>query len=115
MGRKRINPDRVLTNLEKQRKIDDEAASIDAAIEDAWKKVDWTRRNNAEIGLVEFVKTYLIGLTLDEPPSAKGEEVLREMEQAIVAHSNYAIALHRGAGKSAFCVSTAIYALVTGK
>jgi len=45
MGRKRINPKRVLTNLEKQRKIDDEAASIDAAIEDAWNKVDWTRRN----------------------------------------------------------------------
>lgn len=61
------------------------------------------------------MKTYLIGLTLDEPPSAKGEEVLNEMEQAITSHSNYAIALHRGAGKSAFCVSTAIYALVTGK
>lgn len=80
MGRKRINPKRVLTNLEKQRKIDDEAASIDVELEDAWKKVDWKRRRSAEIGLVEFVNTYLIGLTLDEPPSAKGEEVLREME-----------------------------------
>ena len=77
--------------------------------------MDWNRRNAAELSLVDFVNTYLIGLTLDEPPSAKGVEVLREMEQAITSHSNYAIALHRGAGKSAFCVSTAIYALVTGK
>lgn len=72
MGRKRINPKRVLTNIEKQRKIDDEAASIDVELEEAWKKIDWKRRISAEKSLIEFVNTYLIGLTLDEPPSLKG-------------------------------------------
>lgn len=36
------------------------------------------------------------------------------MDKAIREHSNYAIALHRGAGKSAFCICAAVYALVTG-
>lgn len=63
---------------------------------------------------MEFTKTYLIGLALDEPPSLKGEEVLMQMDRAIREHSNYAIALHRGAGKSAFCICATIYALVTG-
>lgn len=36
------------------------------------------------------------------------------MQKAITSHSNYAIALHRGAGKTAFIISTSVYALFTG-
>ena len=44
----------------------------DYELEEAWKKIDWKRRISAEKSLIEFVNTYLIGLTLDEPPSLKG-------------------------------------------
>lgn len=89
--------------------------SIDASLEEAWKKVNWDRRKRAEAGgIVEWTNTYMIGLTLEEPPPPLGEKILRQMEGAITSHSNYAIALHRGAGKSAYTITTAIYALVTG-
>lgn len=36
------------------------------------------------------------------------------MERAVKSHSNFAIALHRGAGKTAYIISTTVYALMTG-
>lgn len=56
----------------------------------------------------------MLGLTLDEAPPPLGEEILKQMEHAVTAHSNYAIAMGRGAGKSAYSVTTAIYALTLG-
>lgn len=103
------------SNLQRQHEYQDNACSIDKQLEDAWKKVDWDRRNRAEQGgLVEWTKTYMIGLTLDDAPPPLGEEILKKMENAITAHSNFAIAMGRGAGKSAYSITTSIYALVTG-
>ena len=75
MGRKLIS-DHKLTNAELKRRQSDKACSIDREIEAGYVAIDWKRRNAAEINLVEFTKTYLIGLALDEPPSKRGEEVL---------------------------------------
>lgn len=65
-----------LSNAEQKRKHDDQACSITDDLNAAYLKIDWERRKRAELNLVEFTKTYLIGLALDEPPSKKGEEVL---------------------------------------
>lgn len=103
------------SNLQRQHEYQDNACSIDAALEDAWKHVDWNRRNRAEQGgLVEWTNTYMIGLTLEEPPPPLGAKILRQMERAITSHSNYAIAMARGSGKSAYTITTSVYALVTG-
>lgn len=114
MARKRIYEDHVLSDAEKHQRYNDKAVKIDKQLDEAYSSIDWGRRNAAEINLVEFTKTYLIGLALDEPPSQMGEQVLMQMDKALRQHSNYAIALHRGAGKSAFCICAAVYALVTG-
>lgn len=66
------------SNLQRQHEYQDNACSIDAALEEAWKNVDWDRRNRAEKGgLVEWTNTYMIGLTLEEPPPPLGEKILR--------------------------------------
>lgn len=103
------------SNLQRQHEFQDNASSIDAALEDAWKNVDWDRRNKAEQGgIVEWTKAYMLGLTLEDAPPPLGEHILRQMESAISAHKNYAIALPRGAGKSAYTITTSVYALVMG-
>ena len=113
-GRK-IQGDHKLTQTELNRRFQDNAASIDSQLEEAWANVDWDRRNAAEKGgIVEWTKTYMLGLTLDEAPPPLGEEILKQMEHAVTAHSNYAIAMGRGAGKSAYSVTCTIYALVLG-
>ena len=89
-------------------------ASIDLQLEEAYSNIDWNRRSAAEKDIVTWVKTYLMGLTLEDPPPPKGEEVLRQMGRAITAHEQYAIAMGRGSGKTAYCISTAVYALFTG-
>lgn len=76
MARQRIYDDHVLSSTELKRRQNDKACSIDKELEEAYKGIDWNRRNGAEINLVEFTKKYLIGLALDEPPSKRGEEVL---------------------------------------
>ena len=64
---------------------------------------------------MDWVKTYCLGLVLDDAPPPKGEEVLRKMEHAITAHSNFMVCLHRGAGKSCYTICTTLYAIATGK
>lgn len=49
---------------------------IDEQLEEAYKKIDWNRRNFAEKSIVNFVKTYMVGLTLEDPPPKMGEVVL---------------------------------------
>lgn len=72
-----IFADHKLTPAEKSRRFQDNFCSIDKELEERYLKIDWDRRNTAEKDLVEWTNTYLIGLTLDESPSEKGEEVLR--------------------------------------
>lgn len=75
MGRRPYGA-RAMSELEKKRKHDDEVCSIDKELEEAYANIDWNRRREAEKSLVNFVKTYMIGLTLEEPPPPLGEVVL---------------------------------------
>ena len=78
--------------------------------------IDWERRNRAEQSLAEWVKTYMCdGLALNEEPSARGCEVLAEMQTALTAHKNYMICMARGQGKSSFCIAATLYAIATGQ
>ena len=65
------------SNLQAQRDFQDRDCSIDAALEEAWKNVDWNRRNQAERGgIVEWTNTYMIGLTLEDSPPPLGQKIL---------------------------------------
>lgn len=52
---------------------------------------------------------------IDDLPPRKGEEVLRCMEKAIDAHTNYMICMGRGSGKTCYSLITTIYAIATGR
>jgi len=73
MSRKRIYEDHAMSSAERKRRHDENAVKIDDELDEAYTNIDWSRRNAAEINLVEFTKRYLIGLALDEPPSKRGE------------------------------------------
>ena len=61
----------------------DDAAAIDAQLIEARTKIDWKRRRRAEKSLEAWVKTYGIGVFInDAPPKPHGSEILREMEAA---------------------------------
>lgn len=58
--------------LERQHRFLDNASSIDRELDDAFQNIDWKRRRKAEKSLADWVKTYCIGLLLDDPPPDKG-------------------------------------------
>lgn len=69
MGRKRLSEDgHKMNNVELTRRFHDKAASIDQQLDQAFSQIDWKRRKAAEKSLVAWVKTYCIGLLLDDPP-----------------------------------------------
>ena len=70
-------------NLENKRRFDDRASSIDEELEEALTAIDWKRREKASRSLIDFIKTYCIGLMVDDSPSPKFVEALREMEAAL--------------------------------
>lgn len=113
MAKPRVSDHRI-SNLEAQHRFQDRASSIDVEMTNAFEQIDRKRRNEAEKSLVKWVNTYCLGLVLDDPPPTKGEEVLGRMEQAITAHSNFMVCLHRGAGKSCYTICTTLYAIATG-
>lgn len=115
MGRKNIFSDHVLTVNERQRRFLDSAAQIDAVLNDARNTIDWDRRNKAETSLAEWVKTYCVGVLLDEAPPAKGNEILDEMERALNDSRPYMIMMGRGNGKTSLTECTAVYAMATNK
>lgn len=98
-----------------KRNFDDRCASIDAALNDARNTIDWDRRNKAETSLPEWVKTYCVGVLLDEAPPAKGNEILDEMERALNDSRPYMIMMGRGNGKTSLTECTAVYAMATNK
>jgi len=83
MAKRRIIEDRPLTGAELKRRHDDRAASIDAELDEAFGLIDWDRRNRASASLVDFINTYFVGLMVDQPPSEKFVEALKEMEFAL--------------------------------
>ena len=110
----RIYEDHVLTNLEKQHRFLDAHASIDAQLDQVFQEIDWKRRNDAEKSIVKWVQTYCIGLLLDDAPPPKGKDVLKQMADAMSAHSNYLICMSRGSGKSSYIECVTLHALATG-
>lgn len=56
---------------------------IDDELNEAFSNIDWKRRDKASKSLVEFIKTYFVGLMVDMPPSEKFVEALGEMEYAL--------------------------------
>ena len=63
---------------------------------------------------MKWVNTYCMDIFLEDPPPPKGEEVLRQMYNALDSHSNYMILMGRGSGKSVYELCTTMMALSTG-
>lgn len=97
-----------------KRKFDDKAVSIDEQLDEALSKIDWKRRAEAEKSFPLWVNTYMVPLMLNDPPPAKGVQVLEEMEKAVTSHANYLLCLPRGTGKSSWAECLALYCLATG-
>lgn len=55
MAKKRIYEDHALTGIEKKRRHDDAAVSIDTSLDEALAKIDWNRRREAETDIVKWV------------------------------------------------------------
>jgi hypothetical protein len=83
--------DHVLSNVENQRRHLDKVASINDALNEARRNINWQRRNEAERDVVKWVNVYCVGVLLDDPPPPKGEEILREMARAIIDSRPYMI------------------------
>lgn len=98
-----------------KRKHDDKTASIDADMAEAYKAINWRRRNRASKSLVAFVKTYMIGLLIDDAPEEMYIKALEEMEAALSQARPYNIELPRGSGKTSAAQMATIYLLATGR
>ncbi len=57
----------------------------------------------------EFIKTYCIGLMLDDLPSQKAEETLDQMDYALKDYRPQQLMLPRGSGKTTFAECAALY------
>ena len=82
MSRNRV-ADHILTGVEIKRRHDDRASSIDNELDEAFAQINWQRRNKASASLLDFIKTYCLGLMVDSSPSPKFCDALREMENAL--------------------------------
>lgn len=104
-----------LSGTEAKRKHDDKYASIDAALDAARGRIDAERRAKAETSLVEWVKTYCVGILLDEAPPQRGEQILEEMERALDDVRPYMIMMGRGNGKTCYMECASVFAMATGR
>lgn len=108
--------ERTQTSTEAQRKEHDRAFSIDRQLKDARSKIDWTRRREAESDIVKWFKVYICkGLLLDEEPPPLGEQIIREMWQAIFDARPYLICQARGSGKTSYIEGVTLAAIAQGK
>lgn len=98
-----------------KRKHDDKTASIDSDLADAMRRINWRRRNRASRSLVDFVRTYMVGLLIDDAPEEMYIAALGEMEAALGQARPYNIELPRGSGKTSAAQMAAIYLLATGR
>ena len=61
------------------------------------------------------MRTYCLGILLDDPPPAKGEQILQEMQRAISDSRPYQIQMGRGGGKTSYLECATVYAIATGR
>lgn len=111
----KLKGDHKITSTEAKRKHDDMYASIDQQLDTARLEIDWERRNEAEKSLTNWVKTYCIGILLDDEPPPHGYEVLEEMARALDDVRPYMIMMGRGGGKSCYVECASCYVIATGK
>lgn len=107
-----------LSSTEASRKHKDAYASIDEELDEALSKINWERRNNAEADIITWIKTYCIGVFLDEPPSPIGELIIREMYECVCNNAlvrPYMICMARGGGKTSYTECLLMYVMSTGK
>ena len=83
MARQRIFKDHALSGAEKKRRQDDQWASIDAAIDEAIRGINWERRNLAETSFYNFVCTYGFPSLLNTLPPQNAKLVLDKMESSL--------------------------------
>lgn len=104
-----------LSGAEKKRKHDDQYAAVDQELDAALQNVDHQRREQGTRTFIDFVHTYCIGLMIDDPPSEKFVEALKEMEFALSNSTPYNIELPRGSGKTSAAEMFILYLLATGQ
>ena len=115
MARQRKYEDHRMSNIELQHEFLDRESSIDQQLEEAIKNINWKRREAASKSLVSFIKTYCMGLMIDDEPSPMFIQALNEMEFALSQSRPYNIELPRGTGKTTACTMAVLYLLATGK
>lgn len=114
--RKAEKKDAIRDQRENMRARRDAAAAIDAQIIEARTKIDWKRRRRAEKSLEAWIKTYGIGVFInDEPPKPHGSEILREMEEANRSGRPYQILVGRGGGKTSYAEANDLKRIATGQ
>ena len=104
-----------IKRIEIKRKWDDQNSSIDAQMAEALGRINWRRRNRASKSFVLFVKTYMVGLMIDDEPEEMYISALNEMESALSQARPYNIELPRGSGKTSAAQMAVIYLLATGR
>ena len=108
-----------LSGAEKSRRHNEKAASIDDALDEARKRINWERRNAAEKSLSAWMRTYCMEPEcgfIDDEPSPLLERVLTEMETGIGdASIPYHLQVARGYGKTSYTEGAVAYAIATGK
>ena len=98
------------------RKSRDESFSIDNDLIKARDNINWRRRRKAEKSLFEWIKTYGIGVFIDDPPPKPwGEKILAEMDEAVDASRPYQILIARGGGKTSYTEACVAYNIATGR
>lgn len=113
-GRKTLG-DHAMSNMERQRRKDDKACSIDAELNHAFGSIDWDRRRKAETSLVNWVATYCVPLLLNDAPPELGNTILEQMEHTITAHEKFMVCMGRGSGKTSYVECATLFAIATGR
>lgn len=114
-GNKRVSADgHKLTQTEINRRFSDRQHSIDNEMNTLFSEINWERRKEAESDIIKWVKTYCIGIFLEDAPPERGEQVLRQMWNALDSHNNYMILMGRGSGKSVYELCTTMASISQG-
>lgn len=100
----------------RKRQLRDAVVSIDNQLAEARAKIDWARRTAAEKSLEAWIRTYGIGVFInDPPPSPHGSKILREMDEANKSARPYQILVGRGGGKTSYAEANDLKCVATGE
>lgn len=103
------------TEAVRQRALQDEALSIDAAMQEALQNINWDRREKAERSLADWAETYCVPALLYAPIEDSMRDIMTEMERATSDSRPYQILVRRGGCKTTMAECAVAYYLATGK